>query len=91
MTIQLINPEGHLAPRTYSQVAVATGTRIVFIAGQEPEDTVTGALIGPGDLAAQARQVFANLGAALAAAGARPDQVAKITIYVVSHRPETWT
>jgi enamine deaminase RidA (YjgF/YER057c/UK114 family) len=61
---------------------------MVFIAGQEPEDTVTGALIGPGDLAAQARQVFANLGAALAAAGARPDQVAKITIYVVSHRPE---
>ncbi len=41
-----------------------------------------------GDLAAQARQVFANLGRALAAAGARPDQVAKITIYVVRHRPE---
>jgi enamine deaminase RidA (YjgF/YER057c/UK114 family) len=61
---------------------------MVFIAGQEPEDTVTGALVGPGDLAAQARQVFANLGLALAAAGARPDQVAKITIYVVGHRPE---
>jgi enamine deaminase RidA (YjgF/YER057c/UK114 family) len=88
VTVQLINPDGQLAPRTYSQVAVATGTRMVFIAGQEPEDTVTGALIGPGDLAAQARQVFANLGSALAAAGARPDQVAKITIYVVGHRPE---
>jgi enamine deaminase RidA (YjgF/YER057c/UK114 family) len=61
---------------------------MVFIAGQEPEDAATGALVGPGDLAAQARQVFANLGAALAAAGARPDQVAKITIYVVNHRPE---
>jgi enamine deaminase RidA (YjgF/YER057c/UK114 family) len=34
------------------------------------------------------RQAFANLGRALAAAGARPDQVAKITIYVVGHRPE---
>jgi len=88
VTVQLINPGGHLAPRTYSQVAVATGTRMVFIAGQEPEDTVTGALVGPGDLAAQAHQVFANLGLALAAAGARPDQVAKITIYVVGHRPE---
>jgi enamine deaminase RidA (YjgF/YER057c/UK114 family) len=32
--------------------------------------------------------VFANLGVALAAAGARPDQVARITIYVVGHRPE---
>jgi enamine deaminase RidA (YjgF/YER057c/UK114 family) len=32
--------------------------------------------------------VFANLGRALAAAGARPEQVTKITIYVVHHRPE---
>ena len=36
----------------------------------------------------QARQAFANLGRALAAAGARPDQVARITIFVVGHRPE---
>jgi enamine deaminase RidA (YjgF/YER057c/UK114 family) len=87
MTIQLINPAGLPVPRTYSHAAVATGTRMVFIAGQEPEDA-TGTLVGPGDLRAQARQVFANLGVALAAAGARPDQVARITIYVVSHRPE---
>jgi enamine deaminase RidA (YjgF/YER057c/UK114 family) len=32
--------------------------------------------------------VFSNLGRAIAAAGARPDQVAKITIYVVGHQPE---
>lgn len=72
---------------TYTHVVVATGTRMVFIAGQEPED-VHGNLVGPGDLAAQARQVYANLGRALTAAGARPDQVTKITIYVVHHRPE---
>ena len=42
----------------------------------------------PGDLKGQARQAFANLGLVLAAAGARPDQVARITIYVVGHRPE---
>jgi enamine deaminase RidA (YjgF/YER057c/UK114 family) len=87
MTIRLVNPGGLPPPRTYSHVAVATGTRMVFVAGQEPEDA-SGALVGPGDLAAQARQVFANLGVALAAAGARPDQVARITIYVVGHRPE---
>ena len=69
MTIRLVNPEGLPSPRTYSHVAVVTGTRLVFIAGQEPED-VTGALAGPGDLTAQPRQVFANLGVALAAAGA---------------------
>jgi enamine deaminase RidA (YjgF/YER057c/UK114 family) len=34
------------------------------------------------------RQAFANVGRALAAAGASPEQVAKITIYVVRHRPE---
>jgi enamine deaminase RidA (YjgF/YER057c/UK114 family) len=60
---------------------------MVFIAGQEPEDA-HGNLVGPGDLAAQARQVFANLGRALDAAGAGPGHVAKITIYVVHHRPE---
>jgi enamine deaminase RidA (YjgF/YER057c/UK114 family) len=52
---------------------------------KEPEDE-HGNLVGAGDLAVQARQVFANLGRALAAAGARPDQVAKITIYVVGYR-----
>ncbi len=75
------------SPPTYSHVVVATGSRVVFIAGQEPEDEA-GNLVGPGDLAAQARQVFANVGRALTAAGAGPDQVAKITIYVVHHRRE---
>jgi len=61
-----------------------TGSRLVFVAGQEPEDT-EGRLVGPGDLAVQARQVFANLGRALTAAGAVPDEVARITIYVVDY------
>ena len=87
MTLQLINPQDLPTPLTYSHVAVATGSKTVFIAGQEPEDAL-GNLVGPGDLAGQGRQVFANLGRALAAAGARPGQVAKITIYVVHHRPE---
>jgi len=87
VTLQLINPEGLPTPPTYTHVIVATGSRTVFIAGQEPEDA-QGNLVGPRDLAAQARQVFANLGRALAAAGADPGQVAKITIYVVHHRPE---
>jgi enamine deaminase RidA (YjgF/YER057c/UK114 family) len=87
MTLQLINPDGLPTPPTYTHVIVATGSKTVFIAGQEPEDA-QGCPASPGNLAAQARQVFANLGRALAAAGARPDQVAKITIYVVHHRPE---
>ena len=87
MTLECINPQDLPVPETYSQVVVATGTRLVFISGQEPED-VHGNLVGRGDLAIQARQVFTNLGRALVAAGARPEQVAKITIYVVNHKRE---
>jgi enamine deaminase RidA (YjgF/YER057c/UK114 family) len=42
----------------------------------------------PGNLAAQARQAFANVSRCLAAAGARPTDVAMLRIYVVGHRPE---
>ncbi len=84
MPLELINPRDLPTPTTYTQVVVAKGTKLVFVAGQEPED-VDGKLVGPGDLAAQAPQVFANLGRALAAAGASPAQVARITIYVVGY------
>jgi enamine deaminase RidA (YjgF/YER057c/UK114 family) len=87
MTIELTNPAGLSVPASYSQVAVATGSRLVFVAGQVADDEHD-ELVGPGDLAVQARQAFANVGRALAAVGARPDQVARITIYVVHHRPE---
>lgn len=84
MTLELINPDDLPTPQTYTQVVVATGSKLVFLAGQEPED-IEGKLVGRGDLAVQARQVFSNLGRALAAAGARPDQVTKINIYVVNY------
>lgn len=84
MTLQSINPKDLPIPQTYSQVVVATGSKLVFISGQEPED-IDGKLVGRGDLALQARQVFANLGRALAAAGAASAQVTRITIYVVNY------
>ena len=85
MTLQCINPHDLPIPEMYTQVVVATGSKLVFVSGQEPED-IQGKLVGRGDLAAQARQVFGNLGRALAAAGARPEQVTKITIYVVNYK-----
>ena len=87
MTLELINPDDLPTPESYTQVVAATGGRLVFVAGQVADDA-QGNLVAPGDLAAHARQAFANVGRALAAAGARPDQVARITIYVVHHRPE---
>jgi enamine deaminase RidA (YjgF/YER057c/UK114 family) len=87
MPLEFINPDDLPTPESYTQVVAATGRRLVFVAGQVAEDT-RGELVARGDLAGQARQAFANLGRALRAAGAEPRQVARITIYVVGHRPE---
>lgn len=87
MTLELVNPEGLATPESYTQVVVATGSRLVFVAGQVADDA-HGNLVAPGNLAAQSRQAFANVGVALAAAGFEPEQVARITVYVVHHRPE---
>jgi enamine deaminase RidA (YjgF/YER057c/UK114 family) len=88
MTIELVNPADLPPQATYTQVVVAAGTAMVVIAGQEPDD-VHGDAAAAGDLAGQARQVYANLGRALTAAGARPDQVAKLTSYVAAAHPDT--
>ena len=37
MTLEGINPDGLPTPLTYTHVIVATGRRLVFVAGQEPE------------------------------------------------------
>jgi enamine deaminase RidA (YjgF/YER057c/UK114 family) len=87
MTLELINPADLHTPQSYTHVVAATGSRLVFVAGQAADD-VQGNLVGPGDLAAQAHQAFANVGRALAAVGATPEQVTRITIYIVDHRPE---
>jgi enamine deaminase RidA (YjgF/YER057c/UK114 family) len=84
LALECINPGDLPTPSTYTHVVVATGSRLVFVAGQEPEDE-HGNLVGP-DLAVQARQVFANVGRALDAADALPEDVTKITIFVVGYR-----
>lgn len=38
MTLQFINPEDLPTPASYSQVVVATGSRLVFVAGQVADD-----------------------------------------------------
>jgi enamine deaminase RidA (YjgF/YER057c/UK114 family) len=86
MTLECINPPDLPTPETYTQVVIAKGAKLVFLAGQQPEG-VDGKLVGRGDFAVQVRQTFTNLGRALAAGGARPEHVAKITIYVVDYRP----
>ncbi len=87
MGMQLIDPDDLSKNESYSQIAVASGSRLIFVAGQVSEDE-EGEFLGEGDFSAQAHLAFANVGRAVAAAGARPEDVARITIYVVDHRPE---
>ncbi|MFL5578565.1 MAG: RidA family protein [Gemmatimonadaceae bacterium] len=77
------NPSSLPPGRGYSQVVeVPAGSRLLFVAGQVALDS-TGALVGAGDFRAQARQVFENLGRALAAEGATFADVVKLNFYVL--------
>lgn len=85
MAITLVNPDGLPQVEVYRQVSIGTGSKLVFVAGQVARDG-EGNRVGEGDLAAQAEQAYLNVGAALAAAGAALDDLAKLTIYVVDWR-----
>jgi len=63
----VVTPEGVAAGRGYSQVVVGRG-RLVVVSGQVAQDE-HGGLVGAGDAAVQARQVFENLRRCLAEAG----------------------
>jgi enamine deaminase RidA (YjgF/YER057c/UK114 family) len=81
MGVELRNVSGLASPPGYSHVAIARGTTLAFTAGAVPLDAA-GELVGADDAAMQTDQVVANLLAALSAAGARPEDVVKTTVYV---------
>ncbi|MEU6367339.1 RidA family protein [Streptomyces sp. NPDC046931] len=80
-------PDGVAPASAYAHVVLGTG-RFVAISGQLALDE-DGGLVGEGDPAAQARQVFENLRRCLAAAGATFDDVVKLTYFVtdMAHLP----
>ncbi len=63
----------------YSQAVKAGG--FLFCSGQLPVDPATGDVV-PGDVAAQTRQVLANLTAVLVAAGLDASRVVKTTVFL---------
>jgi reactive intermediate/imine deaminase len=75
-----VRPGGMPPVNGYSH-AVAFSGRMVAISGQVPLDG-QGKLAGQDDPRAQVRQVFDNLTAALAAAGAGMEHVVKLTVYL---------
>lgn len=87
MPVTLLNPEGLMKPDVYRQVAIATGSRQVHVAGQVAYD-VEGRIVAPGDLAGQVAQAYRNVAIALAAAGATFNDVVRLTFYVVDWKRE---
>lgn len=84
------NPEGAYPPRGYHHIVTAEGGKHVWLAGQVAYDE-NRTLIGGDDVQLQTRAVLANIGHRLAAIGAGPEHVVRITTYVVDYRPEHLT
>ncbi len=75
--------------RAFTQVVAVKsgGAKTVYVSGQVAIDK-EGNVVGKADLAAQAQQVFQNLALALQSAGATPEDVVKLNVYVVDMKPE---
>ncbi|MFD5483838.1 RidA family protein [Streptomyces virginiae] len=81
MSVERINPS-ELSPATgFSHAVVATGSRLVFLAGQTALDGA-GKVVGE-TLPEQFETALANLLSALAAAGGAPADLARVTVYAV--------
>jgi 2-iminobutanoate/2-iminopropanoate deaminase len=80
MSRRELRVQGFAEPISHYTDAVLAG-EMLFISGIVPVDE-SGALVD-GDVVAQAHQVFALIGRVLRAAGGKPADVVKITVYLV--------
>jgi enamine deaminase RidA (YjgF/YER057c/UK114 family) len=79
--ITRLNPPELGTPPGYSQIVDVAANRIIFISGQTALDR-DGNVVGKGDFAAQAAQVFDNLTVALTAAGCTAANLVKLTVFL---------
>ncbi|MEV7080299.1 RidA family protein [Streptomyces sp. NPDC093516] len=92
MSAERVNPPGLSPPAGFSHAVVATGSRVVFLAGQTALDA-DGKVVGA-SLPEQFERALANLLSALAAAGGTPADLARVTVYATdvaayrAHAPE---
>ena len=82
--VQDVRPEGWPRGTGYAHGTAATG-RVVCVAGQVGWDPLTRAFDSD-DLAAQVDRALANVRAVLDAAGARPEDVVRMTWYITDAR-----
>jgi enamine deaminase RidA (YjgF/YER057c/UK114 family) len=79
VSTERVNPSELSPPTGFSHAVVASGSRVVFLAGQTALDTdgkVTGRT-----LPEQFGKALTNLLAALTAAGGTPSDLARVTVY----------
>lgn len=89
VAIEYLKPPGLWNVPLFSQVTTARGGKLVFVSGQLSWDE-KGKPLFSGDLEAQTRKAYENMKLALAAAGARMDDVVKYTLYVKNLDSEKW-
>ncbi|MEU6815250.1 RidA family protein [Streptomyces sp. NPDC046860] len=80
MMRHFVRPGGTPPVNGYSHAVTFAGP-MVAVSGQVPVDA-EGRLVGEGDAEAQVRQVYANLDAALRAAGSGLRHVVKLTVFL---------
>lgn len=77
-----IQPEGWAPARGYNNGMLApAGGRLLFVAGQIAWDAEQKP-VGVGDFGAQFAQAMQNVVAVVAAAGGKPEHIARLTVYV---------
>jgi enamine deaminase RidA (YjgF/YER057c/UK114 family) len=81
VSIERVNPPSLAAPSGFAHAVIATGGRLVFLAGQTALDA-SGSIVGA-TVVDQFRHALGNLLTALAAAGGQPSDLASLTIYAV--------
>jgi enamine deaminase RidA (YjgF/YER057c/UK114 family) len=83
-----LNPKGVFSsPHFTHTVAVSGPGKLVYVSGQVSYDE-QGAVVGKGDMRAQAEQIFKSLSHNLRAAGATWSDVVKLNGYMVSANAE---
>ncbi|MEU9350862.1 RidA family protein [Streptomyces griseoloalbus] len=79
MTAERVNPPGLSPPAGFSHAVVATGSRMVFLAGQTALDA-DAEVVGD-TLPEQFTRALTNLLTALRAVGGTPADLARVTVY----------
>lgn len=87
MKIEFLNPPTLCPTIGWTHVVTATAGKTIYVSGQVSVNE-KGEVVGKGDLKTQTVQVFENLKAALAAAGATFRDVVKSNLYVVGLKSE---